>query len=102
VVVPAGTAADQASNGKAALRVASAAPLKIRGLHFRASERVVVKVIAPKGASARVRADRTGRFGVSFPTVTYDRCSGLLVVATGARGSRATLKRPQPACPPGP
>jgi hypothetical protein len=48
----------------------------------------------------RLRATSTGTFTANFVAVELDRCSGMLVVATGSRGSQARLKMPQPACPP--
>jgi hypothetical protein len=46
-----------------------------------------------------VRASRAGRFVVIFAGATVGRCDLVRVIATGGRGSRATLKiLPPPAC----
>jgi hypothetical protein len=91
------------SASRAALRVRSTSPLTVRGLHFKASERVRVAVVATgKRAVKRIRATARGTFTTSgFRSVGYDPCSSdLFVSAAGSRGSRAALKVPQRECPP--
>jgi hypothetical protein len=87
------------SPAKPALQLARGAPLTVRGIHFRSGERVTVSVLSGRKTMKRTTAGSGGTFLVRFAT-TYDRCEGLLVVARGAYGSRATLKRPLLACPP--
>ncbi len=48
----------------------------------------------------KVTASGRGSFTVTFAAGAYDRCAALVARATGARGSRALLKLPQPLCPP--
>ncbi len=102
----AGTAAGlgiDASQKRPALRLVDRQPLILKGVRFKARERVRVVVEAADGEMVRVvRARVTGSFVASFGDVVFDRCTGLRVVATGARGSRASLKLPKPACPPPP
>jgi hypothetical protein len=83
-----------------ALRLADREPLTLRGVHFRTRELVRVRVTADSGTrTRRVRTTATGSFVSQFGVV-LDRCSALYAVAVGSRGSRATLKMPQPLCPP--
>lgn len=87
-------------SGRATLKLVRGAPLELRGVHFIPGERVRVRVVAEGSKTRRVTANGSGGFVVQFPTVTYDRCSGLLALAIGSRGSRAGLKRPPLLCPP--
>jgi hypothetical protein len=87
------------SREKATLKLSKGIPLTLRGAHFLANERVRVTVSSEFTRTKRVTANDSGVFVVSFQTA-YDRCSGLLAVAVGARGSRAGLKMPQLGCPP--
>ena len=82
------------------LRLTSLAPLQVNATGFRAGELVGVRVLAPKPATKRVSAGSAGAFVARFSDVTVDRCSDVAIVAVGARGSRASLKRPAPECPP--
>jgi hypothetical protein len=77
-------------------------PVKVRGAHFVAGERV--KVTLKAGATTRVRTVRTaakGGFVVGFGTISEkDRCSGsVAVAAVGAHGDRAFYKLPAMLCP---
>jgi hypothetical protein len=92
------TAIGSESRKKATLRLSAAAPLTLRGANFLPSERVRVTVSSELRRSKQVTASPAGVFVVRFPGV-YDRCSGLFALAVGARGSRAGLKLPLPACP---
>jgi hypothetical protein len=84
------------------VRLAQSAPAIVRGAHFRAHERV--RVVLRASGQSRTRHRRTGvygRFSATFANVAVDRCSGFEIVATGAAGDSATLKRgPGPQCPP--
>lgn len=83
------------------LRLFHRSPVELAGRDFVARERVRVRVTtAGERAVRRVRASRSGSFRVTFSSVDVDRCSGLSAVATGSRGSRATLKRVPLECPP--
>jgi hypothetical protein len=79
-----------------ALRTTSSQPLAVHGLHFRAAERVTVRVAV--GGSVRVhvvRASAAGTFTTTFTAVVLERCSLFSITASGSRGSVATL-RPRP------
>lgn len=83
-----------------ALRLVDRNPVTLKGEHFRSRELVRLSVKTDSGAATRrVRARVSGLF-VSELGLALDRCSGLYAVAVGARGSRATLKLVEPACPP--
>ena len=100
VVVPAGAGSGSSLRAKPALKLVSMQPLTVRGLRFDRTERVLVRVLAPKRATKRVSATRAGTFVARFTSVSLDRCSALMVVAVGSKGARASLKGPQPVCPP--
>jgi hypothetical protein len=95
-----GGARDAAAPNRATLRLVDRAPLKLLGKGFQARERVRVTVSVRRRTAKRVIASPAGTFVVAFADVSVDRCSGLTAVAVGARGSRASLKLPQPQCPP--
>jgi hypothetical protein len=77
-------------------------PLTVRGTGFVRHESVRVRLLIPgREVVRRVRATRRGRFTVSFAGAAPDRCSSYSIVASGASGSFATLRRPvRPGCPP--
>lgn len=81
------------------LRLVDSSPLTVKGVAFKARERVRVTATLESGTLRAVaRATRRGTFVVTFEEISV-RC-GFTVRAVGAAGSRATLKLPQPACPP--
>ena len=83
-----------------ALRLLDRQPLVVRGKSFLPRELVRVTVTSDGQRSVkRIRAGAAGGFTAVFVTVVVDRCSGVLAVAAGSRGSQARLKLPQPACP---
>jgi hypothetical protein len=96
-LVPTAAAGERDLTGKPALTLARAAPLTLRGTHFQPAERVRIAVSGVR--TKRVTADGAGTFSVGYPSVTYDRCNGLIARAVGSEGSRATLKRPELQCP---
>jgi hypothetical protein len=82
-----------------AVHVKTTQPFTVVGSHFAAGERVSV-VVRMNGRHARtVVANRSGAFAVVFRSISYDTCSGYLVVATGDGGSRAR-SRFTPECTP--
>jgi len=86
----------------AALQLVSKQPVVLRGVRFVDDERVRVTVYSDGTRSVkRARAVNAGRFFVRFSDVFVDRCSGFRALAVGDEGSRAALKLPDPACPPG-
>jgi hypothetical protein len=88
-------------SAKASLRLASLSPLAVRGAGFAPRERVRVDLSGAVTARRRIVAGPTGAFAVRFDGVVLTRCDLVRVVATGSRGSRATLKLlPSPACLP--
>lgn len=85
----------------AKLAIVAMKPLTLRGTRFVPGENVRLTVIT--GGSRMVRrttADRRGSFTQRFTPATVDRCSRLIAVAVGSRGSRATTKFFEPLCPP--
>jgi hypothetical protein len=81
------------------LRLVDSSPLTVRGVAFKAHERVRVTAYLESGTlQAALRAGPRGGFTVTFEEIAV-RC-GFTVQAVGAGGSRASLKLPQPACPP--
>ena len=97
----AGLSAGSTSARHPALRLLKPTPVRVHGTGFHAQERV--RLVATAGnfsSTKRVRASSRGSFAVAF-RLGASHCSGLLVVATGKAGSRATLKRPPlPECMP--
>ena len=81
------------------LRASSGQPLVVFGSHFRAHERVKLVVHAARVLTFHARA-RHGSFTVHAGVVPAPRCIVVRIVATGSRGSRATLRLPRPECPP--
>jgi hypothetical protein len=81
---------------KPSLRVVASAPLKVRGEHFRAGERV--RVAAGRSA-LRTKANGNGYFVVTIPGAT--RCESSRVLARGSAGSYVVVKLlPSPECLP--
>jgi hypothetical protein len=93
-------AREDGATGRATLQLVDRTPLKLRGKGFIARERVRVTVSVRGRTAKRVIASPAGAFVVVFRDVSVDRCSGLRAVANGSQGSRASLKLPQPQCPP--
>jgi hypothetical protein len=90
---------------KPALTLLDPAPVTLRGWGFQQRERVHVTVVAGRGFVRTVRTTASGTFRVTFDRVFFstDRCgNGWTITARGARGDAATLKLPQPECPPQP
>ena len=84
---------------QASLRIVRLEPVTVRGVHFRAGERIQVTLIAQTRRLRRAVASPTGSFTVRFADTSLDPCSAFLVRAIGSGGSRALLKV-QPECPP--
>jgi hypothetical protein len=99
VLLGSATAGEGESRSKATLKLSKGIPLTLRGAHFLPNERVRVTVSSTLKRTKLVSASASGAFVVSFQQA-FDRCNGLLALATGARGSRAMLKMPQLGCPP--
>jgi hypothetical protein len=83
---------------RAHVRIVTLSPLVVRGTGFKSRERV--RVTATPGGVRHVVSTAGGAFRATFVT-PVDRCMGITVAAVGARGDRAAIKLPQPACPPG-
>jgi hypothetical protein len=98
----AGSAGDRPATAGPTVWLTQSTPAIVRGARFKAHERV--RVVLTAAGRSRIRRPRTGaygRFSAKFANVAVDRCSGLEIVATGASGDSATLKRgPGPQCPP--
>ena len=92
--VPAGSAAG------ARLAVIGVSPLAVRGVGFVPRERVRVVATVDGTTTRWSRAGSNGTFVVRFSGVTIPTCTGFVVRAFGAAGSRATAARvPQLECP---
>jgi hypothetical protein len=88
-------------SGPTTLRVASTAPLTVEGRGFAPDEAVRLNVTGGGRTHDReLEADQEGSFRATIPEAGFDPCGGLRVSATGAEGSRASAKLPQPLCPP--
>ena len=86
-------AATSASSSTApSLSLLQRSPLQVRGLHFKARERVVVTAATLKEhTSVTVRTTRRGRFVVRFGDFATDTCAPVAIKAVGAKGDRAKL-----------
>ncbi len=96
-----GTASGGAS--KPTLELVRGKPLTVRGSGFQRRERVRVTIVASGNFARTVRTSARGTFTAAFGGVSFsfDRCgNGWVITARGARGDAATLKLPQPECPP--
>jgi len=84
------------------LRLVKTKPFVVKGSHFKARERVLVALRTDKTRLLRhTRTTSIGTMSVDFGTVTFDRCSGFTIRATGSQGSVAVLRHPPlPACIP--
>jgi hypothetical protein len=94
LLAPAGNAATEGS------RILPSNPYgrAFRGAGFVSGERVAVTVAAgERRAHIVTRAGRDGRFVVRV-AAGPGRCGDVFVRAVGARGSRASLSLPRPAC----
>jgi hypothetical protein len=97
VLVAALTPAASSAASAPRLTIATSSPLVVAGTHFMPRETVKVTL----GSEVRqVRVSALGNFRAGFAGVTYDRCSGVRIVATGARGDRAVLFGARPMCAP--
>jgi hypothetical protein len=84
-----------------AVRVVDGSPVRVAGTGFGGGERVTVKLsVSGSGVVSKVvRATMAGRFSAVFAQRTLSDCVTYSVVATGWRGSRASVKRIQPPAP---
>jgi hypothetical protein len=79
------------------LTIATSSPLVVAGTRFVPHELVTLTL----GSEVRrVRVTALGGFRAGFAGVPYDRCSGIQIVAVGARGDRAVLVRARALCAP--
>lgn len=74
-------------------------PLTVRGVQFKAGERVAVRLVVRAGprVTKAVRAGSRGGWTARFHDVTV-RCGSFVVRATGARGSIAAYTEQLPPC----
>jgi hypothetical protein len=87
---------DAGSNGKAALKMMSFSPLKLRGTGFRPGENVKVRLLDGPVLTRQVKASTAGAFTVQMPG-QLTQC-GVTVSAIGDKGSRAGFQFSQFAC----
>jgi hypothetical protein len=83
--------------GKPRLEIVRTVPLTIRGLGFRAGERVRVLATGQGADTRRVTTTPAGAFTLRL-RVRVGRCTPLVVQAVGAAGSRAMIDRPTLDC----
>ena len=76
-----------------------ASPIALRGLGFKAHERVRVSVYAGERATKRLTAGARGGFVARFSNLDPSACAGFSAVAVGNEGSRASFKRAPGMCP---
>lgn len=93
------TSGSLASPRVPSLRLLGSSPITVRGIHFKARERVRVTLFATGALVARVRTSEAGAFTAQFGDNVAGGCSGLSIRAVGAGGDRALLKV-EPLCPP--
>jgi hypothetical protein len=72
-------------------------PLTVRGLRFKAWERVTVTLDGGSRGTARVLANRAGTFRAEF-RIRLRACRTVTIRAVGSRGSRAVRQLPRPDC----
>jgi hypothetical protein len=89
----------QPERSRATLAPRSLDPLVLGGEGFKRPERVRVTLTPTSGEpmTKRVRAKRSGKFAVRFDGV--QACNGFEAVATGRRGSRASMQFSALLCP---
>jgi hypothetical protein len=75
-------------------------PITIRGRRFQPGERVRITVHVGQQVARKTVGASRGTFTVTFGSLSPDRCSSTFAVARGNEGSRASVKRPLPACAP--
>ena len=100
VVGVAPSAAAPLSEAKPRLILLDRTPVVVRGLRFKADERVRVRAIVRGRVSVTksVVAGPGGAFNVRFASMWPGECAFLTVHATGARGSRASFTLHPPPC----
>jgi hypothetical protein len=100
ILTLAGTAT--AAKPRPTLSIPNEKPLVVRGAHFKAEERVVVKLVVAdrQPQTRRATASTLGTFTVGFGAVPLSRCLAYSVSAVGSAGSRAVFRRQLPACMP--
>lgn len=84
--VPGSGVAPAAQSGRAALEIVGVEPVAVAGRAFKSGERVRVTA---GGRRKTVTASARGSFKVVFTGANV--CNGLIVVASGSEGSRATV-----------
>jgi hypothetical protein len=92
--------AARAAEARPHVTLLASRPVAVMVTGFHARERVTVEVRRASGRARRtVTADARGRLAVTFARVRASRCAALTIVATGASGARAALRRrPAQAC----
>ncbi|HEU5212574.1 MAG TPA: hypothetical protein VFU10_07365 [Gaiellaceae bacterium] len=84
--------------GRAQLQLMRSSPVMLRGTGFTAAEHVRVVARVPGMATKRVTASSAGAFTVRFAGRAGTRCTGFSVIATGDRGSRASITQAPEQC----
>jgi hypothetical protein len=86
LVLPAASAAPANAADRATLKIAGISPFIVAGQGFKPKERVRVSA---DGRRKFVTAGTRGGFRVAFPAANV--CNGVVVVAVGSKGSRASV-----------
>jgi hypothetical protein len=86
LTLPAASATPASTTGRAAVEIVQISPITVAGRGFKPKERIRVTA---NGRRKFVTAGRRGRFEVAFPAA--NACNGVLVVAVGSKGSRASV-----------
>ncbi|MFL5926179.1 MAG: hypothetical protein ACJ77E_04510 [Gaiellaceae bacterium] len=90
LAAPAG--AGEARQAKAVLHVVRLKPLTVRGVGFKADEKVVLRLTGAGTATATAKATAAGTVTLTLPKAALTACSPYVLRATGLSGTTATLK----------
>jgi hypothetical protein len=100
-ILAAGAAGGVASIPK--LNIADTAPFTVRGVGFKARERVVVTLSSSASHKRTTVAGTAGSFTATFTGVDLASCDPYVVRALGTKGSKASYRHPvQDQCGPQP
>jgi hypothetical protein len=86
LTLPAASATPAGTTGRAAVKIVQISPLTVGGRGFKPKERIRVSA---DGRRKFVTAGTRGGIRVAFPAANV--CNGVVVVAVGSKGSRASV-----------
>jgi hypothetical protein len=90
LAVPAG--AGEERQAKAVLHVVRLKPLTVRGVGFKANEKVVLRLTGAGTGTATAKATAAGTVTLTLRKAAVTACSPYVLRATGVTGTTATLK----------